>query len=90
LRKPLAFCFVSPLCSTRRSPSSPPPTQPAPSTERVEEWQEGNNREATTHAKPLPAFPAPKRNLPVITSDGRLVGLLTRRDAEEALPQFGG
>ena len=29
-------------------------------------------------------------NLPVTTSDGRLVGLLTRRDAEEALRQLGG
>jgi CBS domain-containing protein len=29
-------------------------------------------------------------NLPVTTSDGRLVGLLTLRDAEEALRQLGG
>jgi CBS domain-containing protein len=29
-------------------------------------------------------------NLPVTTSDGRLVGLLTLRDAEEALQQLGG
>jgi CBS domain-containing protein len=28
-------------------------------------------------------------NLPVTTSDGRLVGLLTLRDAEEALEQLG-
>jgi CBS domain-containing protein len=28
-------------------------------------------------------------NLPVTTSDGRLVGLLTRRDAEEAVRQLG-
>jgi hypothetical protein len=38
-------------------------------------------------------FPLSQRRnaiCPVITSDGRLVGLPTRRDAEEALPQFGG
>jgi Mg/Co/Ni transporter MgtE len=29
-------------------------------------------------------------SLPVTTSDGRLVGLLTLRDAEEALEQLGG
>jgi CBS domain-containing protein len=29
-------------------------------------------------------------NLPVTTSDGRLVGLLTLRHAEEALEQLGG
>lgn len=29
-------------------------------------------------------------NLPVTTSDGRLVGLLIRREAEEALRQLGG
>jgi CBS domain-containing protein len=29
-------------------------------------------------------------NLPVTTSDGRLVGLLTLRDAEEALRSHGG
>jgi CBS domain-containing protein len=29
-------------------------------------------------------------NLPVTTSDGRLVGLLSRREAEEALRRGGG
>jgi hypothetical protein len=29
-------------------------------------------------------------NLPVTTSDGRLLGLLTLHDAEEALRQLGG